>query len=598
MQSHELIEVDYDSKSSDHLFHVITGKTEVNIPGFSLQKAVIYRFKSVVRLEFLEEGGFKVYVWATSTSPEKCHARTKRISLSLQFPAENREQPHKERAAIMLAQLAKILDDATIEELERTIIECSDFKFQPDYSTITDLDLFFDRWGEPDQRVQFIHYDAIWRYYFICYSYRHDGSLRIHENSICITHGDAECPRNFFFDIPDLDKFFAFPWKVGYRDNRDREPLRSEFYTTDLDDIDVIEGARRNLSDLMDEIAENPSFGIAFINLTCLALIIGEDVDAIIKKFREKVNAPVIEVNALKLSPQGHITELLNHCAGVDDSPGGPVHVANLVGFPRNRGMDDVCEMLRNIGITINSSILPGIRLEDLEKYGDAGLQILHPGGAYADISAKIMAVFPMQTVTPEMPVGRQGTWDFLKMTAQAAGTMEQYDAFYEKQHAALDERWARVVEESSRYCLGFVVPHDKIPRLCDSFITWGIPVLKAVEEMGFGLRILIHAPRGRNVDATPFEKILREPNRCVIETFSDEKSLAILFEDGAFQSVYTDIFYDSRVTRRGKTCFSTSCFEPGFEGAFRTARYLQSLCRTTFYRDYAKYLVGGGKNK
>ncbi|MEE8424464.1 MAG: hypothetical protein V3S11_01480, partial [Elusimicrobiota bacterium] len=75
------------------------------------------------------------------------------------------------------------------------------------------------------------------------------------------------------------------------------------------------------------------------------------------------------------------------------------------------------------------------------------------------------------------------------------------------------------------------------------------------------------------------------------LHEFSNPKELARLLEDGPFRAVYSDIFFDERITRAGKAQFSMRHFETGAEGAVRSLERLLGVCRLPFYKRYREYL-------
>jgi len=75
------------------------------------------------------------------------------------------------------------------------------------------------------------------------------------------------------------------------------------------------------------------------------------------------------------------------------------------------------------------------------------------------------------------------------------------------------------------------------------------------------------------------------------VHIYRNPKGLNDLLENGPFSAVYSDIFFDYRLTCAGKAQFSMRTFEAGIEGALRSLERLLDICRLPFYKKYGKYL-------
>jgi hypothetical protein len=61
------------------------------------------------------------------------------------------------------------------------------------------------------------------------------------------------------------------------------------------------------------------------------------------------------------------------------------------------------------------------------------------------------------------------------------------------------------------------------------------------------------------------------------------------LLVEGAFDAVYSEYFYDSRLTRSGKAEFSLLDLEMGVEGCLRSLQRLGNICHWPFYERYGR---------
>ena len=100
---------------------------------------------------------------------------------------------------------------------------------------------------------------------------------------------------------------------------------------------------------------------------------------------------------------------------------------------------------------------------------------------------------------------------------------------------------------------------------------------------MGFETEILFYAPGG---------KLPKAVKDIKVTPFTDPETLKSVLEKGEFRAVYSDIFFDKRITRAGKNQFSMRTFEAGLNGALRSLERMVGLCRHDFYSRYRKNIA------
>lgn len=546
--------------------------------------------QEVARIDFESSDSRAITLWLTPFGRGKCHLQTKYLNLTLQFPGKTGTGGAvKDKALKLLNRIMPSLGKLSWDDIENVFMEDSR------HAASTDLNRFFDIWGAPEKAVQFFHYDAVWRYFFLCYSFRHESSIVIHEPGVYVSHGDFECPRNSLYIMPGLHKFFVFPWGVSESSGmkpQSENPLT--FYSTDLDDIDVIDGGRKKFNELLNKLADNQNFKVVFISLACISLIIGDDLDSAITEFRKKCDVPIVFIDAQHISIHGHLAEILKFSNTKKTDSADP-HIANLVGFAPGKGRDELISLLEKTGVKTNTCLLPDVGIEAVAKYMDAGLQIFHPNRAYDEIRVTTLDKLALKGITPPAPCGPGRTFLFLQAAAEAAGTMDLFLSFKAETYDGIMLRWEELAGASSEFRLGIVIEASQLVPLSDTTITWGIPILPVLEEMGFSLDILVFTPESGSRDIAILKRHFIEPDRHKYQTFGNPEDIDNLLSQGEFQAVYSDVFLDSRLSRNGKAWFSIDIFEPGIEGAFRTLGRLQALCRLPFYRRYSEYLKGGG---
>jgi hypothetical protein len=125
-----------------------------------------------------------------------------------------------------------------------------------------------------------------------------------------------------------------------------------------------------------------------------------------------------------------------------------------------------------------------------------------------------------------------------------------------------------------------------------------GIPIVDMLKEMGFGLDLLVRLPSGMDPQAMEKEAHRKlgdlVDDTVRVSAFSTPDELGKLLAASEAQAFYSDIYFDRRLTRSGKSQFSTKGFQMGAEGAIESLKQLLSVCRMPFYRKYASYLGPG----
>ena len=135
-------------------------------------------------------------------------------------------------------------------------------------------------------------------------------------------------------------------------------------------------------------------------------------------------------------------------------------------------------------------------------------------------------------------------------------------------------------------YRLAFVVSEATLPTLRELRFGQGAPLSKMLAEMGFGIDLLYYDPHGGEPELPPDLRGAR------VATFRSPWELEKALREGGFQAVYSDMFFDWRVSSAGKARFSSRDFEMGLAGALRSFQRLLAVCRLTFYGRYAAHLA------
>ena len=365
---------------------------------------------------------------------------------------------------------------------------------------------------------------------------------------------------------------------------------------TELTDYDVIMGGQKKLLDVLNFAIDHLHGDMIFAHVTCIPAVTGEDVDSVIRKAQERSPVPIL---TLTMTPDAK------------DVIFGPILVekrkeaekavtfsvpnaVNLIGFPEDVGTSELTQLLRELGVEVNVILLPTVQLERVRRLPLAPLHVIHPNEFWQNLYNQLLFDTRLRSVSPEGPYGYARTVRWLTTVAKEAGVgTDRVAAVTEAAWAPYRADWDRLREETRGHRLGFVLGSDQVRQIAQPGTTWGVPLLGVLEEFGFSLDFMLHSPgkdEGRDA-ARELQKGLGEPARHRVRLFQTPSQLRMLLGSGPFSAVYSEHFFDFRLTRSGKAQFSLTMFERGFGGAIRTLERLLDVCRLPLYRRYGRYM-------
>ena len=148
---------------------------------------------------------------------------------------------------------------------------------------------------------------------------------------------------------------------------------------------------------------------------------------------------------------------------------------------------------------------------------------------------------------------------------------------------STIGKRWLKLKKASSTYQLGFVVDADKVHRLAAPNGLTGVSVIPMLKEMGFGIDYVAYL-RGDG-PKLPAKGKADIGSKHSIQWFSDSDELHDRLKNGNLNAVYSEYFFDNRLTRAGVPQFSILEFEMGLRGALRSMRKLNKICKWDLYK-------------
>ncbi|RLB63993.1 MAG: hypothetical protein DRI90_05645 [Deltaproteobacteria bacterium] len=355
--------------------------------------------------------------------------------------------------------------------------------------------------------------------------------------------------------------------------------------TTDLCDDDVIKGGAAKVARALDTIAEwDEKPDLVMVKTACVAKVIGDDLSQVMEAFEARTGLSTAYLDNLADEHADFFSTILEQLRW-DDEPATSLRRAgriNLVGYPNVPAMTQLEQMLEALGVTINARLVPEIRLDHMERYPQAELQVLFDSSLYQPTFEQLFGHVDLRSIRPTLPYGVNGCRAWLGEVAAALGCEAGWEAIWEEYWAPHAARWSQLTDQARQHRLGFVVDRHSAELLLEPARTTGVPLLALLQEMGFSLELLCYAGAD---DAVPVASL---PGDCV--PFHDAAELESLLRQSQATAFYSEYAFDRRLSRCGKAQFSGSDFQLGLAGAGGTLSQLLRICRLPFYRRYARY--------
>lgn len=418
-----------------------------------------------------------------------------------------------------------------------------------------------------------------------------------------ILHGDSEC-----FGPPNLGLNMVMtinaPWDNRVRDigrprdavKRVAEPRPEDLllYVTDVRERDVIAGSFSKERQIFEDVfGQNPGLVVFFH--ACVGVVSGSDIEQVYQEHKKKHNMPVLYFRGGENRALLDFYEevLVGVRKGTPHPADAPKNLVNLVGYSGHATLD-LLEGLEKAGVTVNGILLPQVTVPPVVDFEKAALNVFLPNVDFENFYDQLLQDTGVdQTISPDAPYGVEGTTRWYRAIAEQAGTADRVDAMVDEMMGPHRAKWDALVERARQHRLTFVSRDFEIQQLLDSKFTYGIPVLEALAEMGFGLDLFLMKtdPKMSEWAEKQIAESLSPGLRVDVRWFATQEEMTKLLDESASRAVFTNLFFDWRATSAGKGTFSLQHFEAGYEGAVRTIDRLLTVCETPFHARYAKYL-------
>jgi nitrogenase molybdenum-cofactor synthesis protein NifE len=175
--------------------------------------------------------------------------------------------------------------------------------------------------------------------------------------------------------------------------------LHRSSFCTDLREKEVVFGGEVKLKEALLTLIEQTKPAAAFVYVTCIAGIIGDDVKAVCKAVQKIVNIPVIPVQAEGFKgtkKDGYRTacDALLQLIGTHDGPKIPLSINILGDFNIAGEIWVIRKYFEQMGITVVSTLTGDARVEQITRAHHAQLNIVQCAGSMNYLAKEMKKIY------------------------------------------------------------------------------------------------------------------------------------------------------------------------------------------------------------
>lgn len=413
--------------------------------------------------------------------------------------------------------------------------------------------------------------------------------------------GDIECNNiyhPFYFFTYFSQTFNTYKGGSRRKKEEDKNLKRKDLFKKiilasavfELKDNDIILGCDSKIKDILGKISQNKNIPLQVIS-TCIGKIIGSDIDSFIKKINIKNNARILYEHNLGQQPLKEGENLIMDILKKEKNTKKEGKIINLIGFEDDYAIKEILKMLKNIfGIKLNEILLPEINPASLKKFYKANLHVLNNLEVYDKIFNNLFGKLDINTIKLPAPYGISQTLKWIKSIANFFKIPITENKKWKEYYNEKILEWNKLIKEADKFRLGLIISDKNIESLIKSEkYPFGIPILKCLEEMGFGLNILFTTQNNFDSQKNAILNLLKNKEKHKIELLNNPNKLEDWISATDCKCIYSDFRNDKRILSNGKTAFSLFIFQKGFDGAIQTLEELLNLCKIILPSGYKK---------
>ena len=334
---------------------------------------------------------------------------------------------------------------------------------------------------------------------------------------------------------------------------------------------------------------------------SCLHRIVGVDSRSFLERLQEKSRVPIVYYD-IRTSQHPYLQQLKDFWRSLfqqldeSTSTSDPAGVVLLgVGTPEWLGLDDVCQRL---GWRVLGHVFPSLDSAAVRNISRSSVLVANCWEYVRVIFSDMVKDLSQPLLSLPIPYGIEGTSQWLeKIHSRLLGEPPPLEGIDEIQSAG--ESFNRIRGDIAGRSVGLFSRWPGADIRLSPRIRFGVPLVDFFHELG--LRICLHlylaSEEGEPaVDDVAARVGLKLDAGDEVVFFRSSSQLDELLLRGEFDLVFTEMLRDRRISRAGKIPLSVKQLHPGYTGAVRTARFIQGLLASGFYRRYRGMPVAHGE--
>ncbi len=461
----------------------------------------------------------------------------------------------------------------------------------PDSAVVTswkDAPVSTSRWGNPEQWYQFFSDFEIARS-GLC-------NVQFTEAVAYVLHGERECCQVEPHVSPRPHVYARLPFAPAPLDPTVRQAQSRKFVSL-ITERETVLGGDDSLASALDAAIADPHTRLIHINNTCLPKMVGDDLESQVARLAARTDKSILNLNTDLDSPDASYRHMLVQAERQGrEKLGTPEVVDNTVSFlgygpgPHRRELEQ-CLQAIDAGIAV--FLLPELDVERAWRYRGGGAQIVYPQQIWQTLHTELFADLETPVLRAPAPYGLRDTRQWLQVIATALDRLELFEERWPTAVVEHEEKLDALRAQVAGRRAGAVVTPASASRLFRAERLYGVRLLPLLEELGFGLDVLMMATDPDAVAEAEAELrgCLDHGDRLTLHPFTSPDELTECLAQAPCELVYSEVACDQRLSRAGKTGFGLDLLEMGPTGAVRSLERLLAAARWPFYRRFAEQL-------
>ncbi len=483
---------------------------------------------------------------------------------------------------------------------------------RPPFSIIQD-------WSQDLHKMRFIVQEGILR--------NLDQSLEFNISKADIHHSERECLwiwpnlpfyKEFrFFNFTKeyynhtFDKYFYLTKSEKNKYIWDKEIIDIwEF--TDLNEDDIImwkwtKKLEKSIDLIVSKIDKNNIKMLSF-NCCCVPRVVWDDVYSVLHRAKEKIKVPFILEWQLERTPfEQKIVLLESYLSKIDRKDiKKKKNSISLFWYNENQNLKKLSDILKSIWIKINTIFIPTIDVKLLPLLYKSELFIFSPNKFVEEIYEYPFKAMNIDYIFPLLPYWIRNTNNWVEKICIQLWLKLKLRKEDKKLINSYQKKVEYVKKSRLRVWIVFIWKYE-IDKFFNPDYMNNIDVIWFLEEMAFKIDFFVYdnfkdylivnnEPRYKESDwnhdliKDTINKKVTNKNNISINYFSDEEKMYNLLWKSNIDLMYSDIYFDDRLSKLWKNQFNLSQFNLWYNWALETINKMIKLSEMKYFKMLYKY--------